>query len=160
MEDTECLSRAIRDLYGIVDRLKEECVGYPCSFLLDGNLLGSIGEVYAAEHYNLELFKSAFKKHDARALDGTDRLVQIKVTQSRAAKKVVALRSEPDYLLVFQVNDDGVFRLVYNGPGDIVWDLIKDKNTTTGQRSISLSVLERLNETVAEEDKIWGESSL
>jgi hypothetical protein len=157
MKDTRRLSEAIQNLYKIADQLSEEYSEYPCRFLLDGNLLGSIGEVYAAERYNLELFNAVHAKHDARTLDGTNRLVQIKVTQCRAVKKVVALRSEPQYLLVLQVDDAGEFREVYNGPGDIVWDhaYAPDKPTpSSGQWPITLSVLERLDQDVAEKDRI------
>ena len=153
--NVEVLSEAIRGLYAIVDGLEDECSKYPCHFTLDGNLLGSIGEVYAAERYNLELFEAAHKAHDARTLDGTDRLVQIKITQKRTVKKVVGIRHEPKYLLVLEVDDDGNFEEVYNGPGSIVWDLVKDKKKpSNGQYQIPLSKLREKNGTVGSRDRI------
>lgn len=155
MRDTEFLSQAIRDLYAIVDGLYGQCSEYPCSFALDGNLLGSIGEVYAAEHYRLELFKQAFKKHDAKTTDGTDRLVQIKTTQARAKNSRVGFRSRPDYLLVLLVDDNGVFKELYNGPGDVVWDCVKDNAApSNGQRQVTCNKLIQLNSTVLERDRI------
>ena len=155
MKDTECLSQAIRDLYEIVDRLYGQCGEYPCSFALDGNLLGSIGEVYAAEHYHLELFERAFKKHDARTTDGTERLVQIKTTQTRAKNGKVGLRSQPDYLLVLLVDENGAFKELYNGPGDIVWSCVKNNAApSNGQRQITTNRLIELNSMVLDSDRV------
>ena len=153
--NVEVLSEAIRGLYAIIDGLEDECSKYPCHFTLDGNLLGSIGEVYAAERYNLELFEAAHKAHDARTLDGTDRLVQIKITQKRTVNKVVGISHKPDCLLVLEVDDDGSFEEVYNGPGSPVWDLLKGKNKpANGQYQISLSKLREKSGTVKNEDRI------
>lgn len=155
MKDTGFLSEAIRDLYKIVDQLEDKCAEYPCHFSLDGNLLGSIGEVYAAETYNLELFTAANKTHDAKTLDGKWRLVQIKVTQSRTKKKVVGLSHEPEFLLVLVVNDDGTFEEIYNGPGNKVWELVDGKpRPSNGQYQISLSKLREINGDVLPDKRI------
>ncbi len=109
------LSEEIRRLYEIVDELESVYSEHGRHFTLDGHLLGSIGEVYAAERYGLSLLESSAKRHDAVTGDG--RLVQIKVTQSRAKKKAIPLSHEPDYLLVLVVDEGGQFEEVYNGPG-------------------------------------------
>lgn len=155
MKSTEYLSEAIRNLYKIVDQLEDECAEYPCHFSLDGNLLGSIGEVYAAQAYNLELFNAAYKRHDAKTLDGTGRLVQIKITQNRTKKKVVGLSHEPEFLLVLLVNDDGTFEEIYNGPGNKVWELVEGKpRPSNGQYQISLSKLREIGGDVKQKDRI------
>ena len=118
MVDLRRLSEEIRRLYGIVDELESVCCEHGRHFTLDGHLLGSIGEVYAAERYGLRLLTSSAKRHDAVTEDG--RLVQIKVTQSRAKKKTVPLSHEPDYLLVLVVDESGQFEEVYNGLVDLM----------------------------------------
>jgi hypothetical protein len=107
-------------------------------FTPDGHLVGSIGEVVAAYAFKLKLLPSSSEIHDAEADDGT--LVQIKLT---GGTKGVSLYSEPVHLLVLQLADNE-FRTVYNGDGKPAWDSCgaPQKN---GQRTVSLSVLKRLN---------------
>ena len=137
MVDLRRLSEEIRRLYGIVDELESVCCEHGRHFTLDGHLLGSIGEVYAAERYGLRLLTSSAKRHDAVTEDG--RLVQIKVTQSRAKKKTVPLSHEPDYLLVL----------------DRVWDLVRDKATpANGQYQVSLTRIREINKTLGCKDRI------
>ena len=157
MRDTEHLSRAIRDLYAIVDRLEDECVEHDRHFTLDGHLLGSIGEVYAAERHGISLYASSKKAHDGWKVDadGNRREIQIKVTQTRAKRKVVPISHRPDYLIVLLVDEDGAFDEVYNGPGIKVWDLVKDKPLpTNGQYQVTLSKLRALDAEVHEEDRV------
>lgn len=47
-------------------------------FTLDGHLVGSIGEVFVAYYYGLELLPPSAKCHDAKTTDGRE--VQIKAT--------------------------------------------------------------------------------
>lgn len=141
------LSETLLELYGIVRRLEAMYPGR--HFTPDGHMVGSLGEVYAADRYGLELFEASHAVHDARAKDG--RLVQVKATQ----RKSVAMSSEPDYLIVLLINEDGRFDEVYNGPGAMAWDLVKDKPLPkNGQYQISLSRLEKLNEQVDPKDRI------
>lgn len=51
MRKDEKLSESIRELYAIVNRLETDYSQHNRHFTLDGHLLGSIGEVYAAERY-------------------------------------------------------------------------------------------------------------
>lgn len=157
MRDTECLSQAIRDLYAIVDRLGVECAEHDRHFTLDGHLLGSIGEVYAAERHGITLYMSSKKAHDGWKVDaaGRRREVQIKVTQTRAKRRVVPISHKPDYLIVLLVGEDGSFEEVYNGPGAKVWDLVRDRSRpSNGQHQITLNKLRGLNAEVREEDRV------
>ena len=143
------LAETIRELYGIVRRLEDDYSDYNRHFTLDGHLVGSIGEVYAAERYGIELLTSSSPTHDGVAPDG--RLVQIKATQ----RKSVALNDSPNYLIVFKIDEDGRFEEVYNGPGEPVWALLKDrKMPKTGQYQISLSKLAELDAAVSQKDRI------
>ena len=84
----EMLEEKIRELYRITAELEEKYPGR--RFTLDGHLVGSIGEVYAAEKYRLALLETSSEKHDALSADG--RLIQIKITQTDR----VSMYSEPD----------------------------------------------------------------
>ena len=52
-------------------------------FTPDGHMVGSIGEVIAAEHFGLTLLPPSHPGHDATDADG--RLVQIKLTAATAS---------------------------------------------------------------------------
>lgn len=151
MHKDEKLSETIRELYAIVNRLEADYSKHHRHFTLDGHLLGSIGEVYAAERYGIELAKSSSERHDGTTVDERKRRVQIKVTQ----RSSIGLSSEPEYLLVLKIDENGSFEEVFNGPGDIVWKLVKNKKLPkNGQYQISLSKLRTLNENVASADRI------
>jgi hypothetical protein len=85
--------------------------------------------------------------HDAKAADG--RLVQVKATQGKS----VALRAEPDFLLVIALERTGAIKEVYNGPGRKPWQHA-GRVGKNGQRPISLSKLRKLAETVPDEQRL------
>lgn len=66
----------IREIYKIANELEEMYPGR--HFTPDGHMIGSIGEVIAAEEYDLELFEASHPVHDAKTKDGKQ--VQIKAT--------------------------------------------------------------------------------
>lgn len=113
----------------------------------DGHFVGSIGETFAEEHYGIRLDTPSAERHDGEAPGG--RAVQIKLTQGSK----VALSSEPDYLLVFQLHRDGTIEEVFNGPGSPAWKAV-GKMQKNGQASISLSRLRDIQKQVPEEEKI------
>lgn len=141
------LTSIINELYVLTARLEKMYPGR--HFTPDGHLVGSIGEVFAAELYGISLFTAGCETHDGEAPDG--RLVQIKTTQRRS----VGIYEEPDYLLVFSIDGEGHLTEVYNGPGKPVWELFADKKRPkTGQYQVSLSRLRVLSEGVLPEDRI------
>lgn len=123
--------KKICELYALTAQLEAMHPGR--RFTPDGHMVGSIGEVIAAEEYGLELFEASHPVHDVLSPDG--RLVQVKATQGR----VVALNDEPDYLIVLRILGDGSFEEAYNGRGKPVWNACGKMKT--GQRLISLSRL-------------------
>ena len=116
-------------------------------FSIDGHLLGSIGEVIAAEHYGLTLLENSTETHDA--MDKHNRLIQIKATQIDR----ISISSEPDYLIVIKIAPDGSWTEIYNGSGSRVWDNA-GKMQKNGQRSISLTKLKTLMKCVPDDEKI------
>ena len=137
VSSAEDLQSTIRELFAIVSRLEEMYPGR--HFTLDGHLVGSLGEVYAAERYGLELLTASCPVHDAK--DRFGRLVQIKATQTNR----IALSECPNYLIVLHLTKTGEFEEVYNGPGAPVWEL-RGKPQKTSQFQIALSRIAKLNE--------------
>lgn len=139
------LEEKIQELYRITTELEKEYPGR--NFTLDGHLVGSIGEVYAAEKYRLKLLPASAEKHDAITADG--RLVQIKITQTDR----VSIYSEPDYLIVLKMNRDGRIEEVYNGRGAVPWEKA-GRLQKNGQRTISMRKMIEINAEVSPEERI------
>ncbi|OUO31782.1 hypothetical protein [Olsenella sp. An293] len=147
MDKMRELTAIINELYALTARLEKMYPGR--HFTPDGHLVGSIGEVFAAERYGISLFTAGCETHDGKAPDG--RLVQIKATQRRS----VGIYEEPEYLLVFSIDAEGCLSEVYNGPGKPVWQLFAGKKRSkTGQYQVSLARLRELNERVSPRNRI------
>ena len=147
VKDTSQVAADVRALYEITARLEAQFPG--TKFTPDGHLVGSIGEVLAADAYGLTLLPNSAERHDATAPDG--RQVQIKITQGR----VVSLSLEPDYLLVLHLEKDGTWQEVYNGPGAVPWaHCARNKLPKNGQRRIGLHTLAEMNRAVPAEKRI------
>ena len=68
MSDPERIARLIRDLYRVVANLEEIAPGR--RFTPDGHLVGTIGEVVAAELFGLALVPASHEGYDASARTG------------------------------------------------------------------------------------------
>ena len=136
----------IRELYRLIDELEQMFPGR--HFTPDGHLVGSIGEALASYHYDITLFPASSKGHDGKK---GRRLVQIKATQG----KTIALRGEPQHLLVLQLGRDGNFYEIYNGPGGQVWAEVRHKPLpSNGQYQVSFSKLKELMRKVPESERL------
>ncbi|MDF1857269.1 hypothetical protein [Pseudooceanicola sp.] len=133
------------DLYTAADRLERLFPGR--KFTLDGHLVGSIGEVTAAYMFDLDLNPASTLGHDARSRDG--RNVEIKLTQGRG----VAIRHEPEHLIVLHRPMGGPMKVIFNGPGAIPW-AASGNMQKNGQRPISLFRLSFLSNEVADHDRL------
>jgi len=129
----------VKQLYEIVAEFERLFPGR--RFTPDGHLVGSIGEVIAAHRYGLSLFRGSAEVHDAQAPNGVP--VQVKATQGKS----VALRAEPNHLLVLFLAPNGEVTEVFNGPGSIAWAACGPMQRN-GQRPIGLSKLRALMATV------------
>lgn len=106
-------------------------------FTPDGHLVGSIGEVVAAEALGLTLYPSSNPAHDA--YDANGRNAQIKMT----AGKSIAMYADCERLFVLKVLSPHEAEIVYDGSGSVAWENA-GKICKNGQRSISLSKLYRV----------------
>ena len=121
-------------IYRATAELAERYPGRP--FTPDGHLVGSIGEVVAAEALGLTLYSPSHDCQDAFDENGD---VQIKMT----AGKSVSMYSTCDRLVVLKVVSTDEAEIVYDGPGDIAWENA-GKMAKNGQRAISLARLKKL----------------
>jgi hypothetical protein len=141
----------VLELYGIVNQLEELYEGR--KFTLDGHLIGSLGEAYAEENYDITLHQPSAQLHDGYTSDGRE--VQIKATQG--SRVSLSAEGAPDYLLVLSLDKEGIFAEVYNGPGEEPFNNA-GKTQKTGQRQIGLSKLRELNEGVNDLERIPSRS--
>lgn len=142
------IPQLITKIYGIVAQL--ESLFPERKFTPDGIMVGSIGEVLAAYHYDLELLSTGSAKHDARSHQGCH--VQIKTTQ----RDSIDIREMPDNLLVLKLDPDGKCIECYNGPGQLVWDKIVCGRPVpkAGFYSMSLARLAKLQREVQSGQRI------
>ena len=143
------IPEALKELQTIVAALQRS---YPEKrFTLDGRLVGDMGEILVAEHYDLELLPGIAKHYDATTSHG--RRVQIKTTMKGSL--TFPCDHTPDYYIGIKINEDGSIIEVFNGPGAIAGKLLRNRKVTkTNLYSISINTLLRLNESISEPDRI------
>ena len=109
-------------------------------FSPDGHLVGSFGEVVAAELLNLTLMPPSNDGYDA--IDDQGRRVEIKAT-TRTSIGLSASGTRGERLVVVVVDGDGETEVAYDGPTAPAWDAA-GKAQKYGQRRISVSTLKKL----------------
>lgn len=129
------LPAPVRAIFEAVRELEAHYPGR--KFTPDGHLVGSIGEVIAAEAFDIELFSMSERGHDGRDKDG--RLVQVKLTGGKS----VALYYTCERLIVMRIVSPTEAEVVYDGPGEPVWNACGPLQKN-GQRTIRLSKLRAL----------------
>lgn len=140
---------AIPALLKIISKLKKTYP--PKEFTIDGRLLGDLGETFAAEIYDIELYKGIQKYYDGETSDG--KMVQIKTTMKNSL--TFPCKHVPDYYLGVRFDEYGEFEEIYNGPGKFIKNILENrKDTSNGLHSISLSTLRKMNQMVLKDDKI------
>ncbi|HEX9224408.1 MAG TPA: hypothetical protein VF860_13860 [Candidatus Acidoferrales bacterium] len=143
------ISEVVRKLLEIVNQLQQ---AYPKKkFTLDGRLVGDIGEVLVEASYDLKLFEDMQRHHDGATTDG--RLVQIKATMKDAL--TFPADHVPDCYLGIKINKEGSFDEVFNGPGAIAWEAVKNrKPPKTNLHSISIQTMVALSRKVDAKERI------
>jgi hypothetical protein len=145
------IPEAVKQLLAIVERLRETYQAKRKRFTLDGRLVGDIGEILAEEAYDITLFEDLQKHHDAACSDG--RPVQIKATMRDSL--TFPVDHIPLYYLGIRIRPDGSFEEVFNGPGAVAWQAVKNrKPTKTNLHSVSISLLSKLSADVPAAERI------
>lgn len=124
----------IGELYRTVQALNAIYPDRP--FTPDGHLVGSIGEVVAADTYGLVLEKCSTEGFDART--ETNQTVEIKLTGGKSVAVSSGIKT-PDLLIVLKLCSKSGFEEIYNGQFPL--DLWRGK-TISKRRTITF----RLNE--------------
>jgi len=133
------LPAPVAAIYEAVRQLEERYPGR--KFTPDGHLVGSIGEVIAAEELGLELYPGSYAGHDARdPISGRD--VQIKLTGGKS----VSLYATCDRLVVLRVVSPHEAEIVYDGDGHPAWEAAGPLQKN-GQWAISLNRLKLIAAT-------------
>lgn len=145
----DAIAEAIEQLLGIVQELR---LAFPKKrFTLDGRLVGDIGEALAEQLYDITVFDHLERHHDARTSDG--RLVQVKATMQNAL--TFPADHVPDYYLGLRIDAKGKVTEIFNGPGKIAYEGIKNRKVPkTNLHSISIGALKELNKRVPDYDKV------
>ena len=126
------LPAPVADIYRAVAELERL---YPDrKFTPDGHLVGSIGEVIAAEHFGLRLHGMSKAGHDAVDDDGNE--VQIKLT----AGSIVSMFADCERLIAMRIVSPERAEIVYDGPGAPAWAAAGSMQKN-GQRKIGLTKL-------------------
>lgn len=143
------IPEALKQLQTIVVNLQQ---AYPKKrFTLDGRLVGDLGEVLAESVYDINLFTGLEKHYDAICPDG--RLVQIKTTLKDSL--TFPCDHIPDYYLGIKILPDGNCQEIFNGSGDLVYELVKNRKLTKSNlHSISIKSLMKQDEVVQDDDRI------
>ena len=141
------ISEALESIFSGIKRLAAD---FPDrKFTIDGRLVGDIGEVIAALHYDIILDKVARPKHDACCSDG--RNVQIKAT----FKDSLTFGSVPDYYLGLKLYTNGDSEEIFNGPGDLIFKHYpKLKGIGVKLLSFPIKQLQQLSQPVPDRERI------
>jgi hypothetical protein len=132
--------RAVEAIFDACQQLTAS-TGRP--FSPDGHLVGSLGEVLAADLLDLTLMPPSNAGYDA--VDGEGRKVEIKTTTRRSVA-LSASGTSAERLVVLSIGDDGNPDVVYDGPTEAVW-AVAGSPQKNGQRTISLSRLRQIPTT-------------
>ncbi len=129
------LPDAVARIYEAVTMLERQYPGR--KFTPDGHLVGSIGEVVAAEALGLTLCGMSEPGYDA--VDREGRKVQIKMTAGQS----IAMYADCDRLVVLRVVSPQDAEIIYDGAGSLAWNSARAL-AKNGQRTIRISTLKKI----------------
>ncbi len=106
-------------IYQTADELGREFKISSCT--PDGHLLGAIGQIAAKMAFDLK--KGSEEQEHNSTWVGDNKIINIQVRST--GRGSIALRKEPEHLIALDISELGKIRLLYNGPGYPVWEMIK-----------------------------------
>ena len=145
MDATE-FKQKIAEIYTIASELGDAFGIDTCT--PDGHLLGAIGQIAAKIAFGLE-FGSEEEEHNCSWSDGV-RKINVQVRCSGRGN--IALRREPEHLIALEIAPNGSIRLLFNGPGKLVWERIDHQKSA--QKYASANLLRRVQTEVAQRDQL------
>ena len=144
--DVKKFKEMISAIYDIANKLGREFNITTCT--PDGHLLGAIGQIAAKIAFGLK-FGSDMEEHNCTWSDGKRNLdIQVRCT----GRGSVAIRKEPKYLIALEISETGKIYLLYNGPGEYVWERIKHQRQP--QKSASRNQLKNAKMEVSPKSQI------
>jgi hypothetical protein len=145
MDATE-FKHKIAEIYRIADELGDAFGIDTCT--PDGHLLGAIGQIAAKIGFGLE-FRSEEEEHNCTWSDGSRKInVQVRCT----GHGNIALRRKPEHLIALEITPKGQIRVLFNGPGEVVWDRIERQRAT--QKYASANLLRIAQKNVSQREQL------
>ncbi len=147
--DYDFLKERIAELFKLTNSLNGRFKNK--KFTPDGRLVGDIGEIIAEMFYGIKLHEKQRHTHDGECPEG--RCVQVKIS----FQDQLTFSKKPDYYLGFKMEENGDFKEIFNGPGDIIYEkyLPKRKGVKEGKLiRIPMKDLALLQNSVSEKDKL------
>ena len=143
------IDNAVKSMLKIVDELQKT---YPKKkFTLDGRLVGDLGEILVEEFYDIILYENIKARYDGKTPGG--KKVQIKTTMQDSL--TFPADSIPDFYIGIKIKEDGTFDEIYNGPGELIQKLIKDRSKPSNNlHNIPINKLIELNSKVEQSKKV------
>lgn len=138
--------KKVADVYNIANEVGAAFGINKCT--PDGHLVGAFGQIAAKIAFGLT-FGSGSEEHNCTWSDGS-RTIEVQVRCTGAG--TIALRREPIYLIAIEVSTNGMFTLLYSGPGAYVWERIKDQRNS--QKYISGKALLELHNKLPIEEHL------
>lgn len=143
----------IKELLQITNSLQKQYEG-KLDFPLDGRLVGDIGEALVSERFDVELYGKNAQVYDGYQR-GTDKKVQIK--SSLKYNFNYPYNKDLDYYMAVHIEPDGELEIIYNGPGKLVHDFLKERKRKHYRKiwyTVAASHLRELNKKVPHEDRL------
>ena len=141
----------VRELVIVRNKMRDHYAEYDRTFTLDGNLIGDLGEVIAADIFGIKLIP-----RNGTGIDGhspTGRSVQIKASGTRGAPAWRCVDIRADHLLFFHLDLEAcIADLIFNGPENLVTSSLNPP--WVGQKKVSLSKIRKANASVIEEERL------
>jgi hypothetical protein len=147
------LPAEIQPLLAARNKLRQRYASSELRFTLDGNLVGDIGEAVAAELFGIQLAPRCGPAIDGFTLGPERKSVQVKASGTFRGPAFRKQEVGADHFLFFHFDfDRRVGKVVFNGPEQVA--LAEMPSTWTGQRTISLAYLRRVNAELQDSDRL------
>jgi hypothetical protein len=148
----EKLRLYIQELYKTQKTLQDL---FQLPFTLDGKIVGDIGEAIVMQTFGLSRHPENTKTHDLRSPDQRMN-IQVKTTQNKGRSHTVGMgwtTEIPDHLFVLEINRDGSYVVVFDGPGT---HIKKFRQEHPKRKSLDMSTnhLRDLNSKVRETERL------